>query len=99
MFVPPGKLFLYTGKSPANPRQSGGKDISAPAIYVHNENPSLVALGKNGMKTSFSEWYGNAGMKTRVRKGYENDKSKANKPVYENTVWKHARKHPYENMV
>ena len=88
-----------------------------------------TAHPKNGMKTSFSEWYGNAGMKTRVRKGYENDKSKANKPreeknmtanrdrerktrerhrkgeapdlapVYENTVWKHVRKHPYENMV
>ena len=34
--------FLYDGTPPA----PAGKDNLYPAEYVHNENPSLVALGK-----------------------------------------------------
>ena len=36
-----------SGELEAVPAGPGGKDISAPAEEIHNENPSLVALGKN----------------------------------------------------
>ena len=34
------------GNPPAIRRQRGGKDTSAPAHHLHNQNPSLAALGK-----------------------------------------------------
>ena len=36
------------GSLPAARRQPGGKDNLAPAEDLHNKNPSLLALGKNG---------------------------------------------------
>ena len=36
------------GSAAAAPRQRGGKDNLAPAEDLHNKNPSLAALGKNG---------------------------------------------------
>ena len=51
------KTFIFLRKievfyTPAPSRDPGGKDNLDPAEYVHNENPSLVALGKNiGVRT------------------------------------------------